>query len=109
MTDDYNKDWKKKTDNEPMQEFYVLQWQTDGDPIHNRDDQEPIPPHKEIEWNMPPKRVLYTLIDINNIHMLERACNTDPCQNEEEKTGKISVKGILFDHTWERYPEILHH
>jgi hypothetical protein len=109
LTDDHNKNWKKKTDDDPMQEFHTLQRQTDGGQIDNRDEHEPIPPHKKIEWNMPPKSILYPLIDINDVYMLERACNTDPCQNDEEKTGKISIKGIFSDHTGKHSMEILSH
>ena len=58
---------------------------------------------------MPPKSILYMLIDINDVHMLERTCDSDSGQDEEEKTGKISIKGILSDYTWKRYMDILNH
>ena len=58
---------------------------------------------------MPPKCILYSLKDINEVFVLERTCNTDPCQDEEEKAGKISVEGILSNDIEKRYAEILNH
>jgi len=58
---------------------------------------------------MPPKCILYSLKDIKEVFVLERTCNTDPCQDEEEKAGKISVEEILANYIEKRYAEILNH
>lgn len=58
---------------------------------------------------MPPKSILYPLVDINDVLMLERTCDCDPRQGEKENARKISVEGIPSNHIRKRYTEILNH